>query len=204
MEDIDLSNDIDTSLFLSRARDFFQSKGIEESIKILFKVLYGEDARVIDLEDYLIKPSSANYIRRQVLIAEQLSGSNPQDLVGETLFSSVNPDVTGSISEVDIISRNNKDYYRLSLFLGFSDDIILENDFVLPGKTQVIGNTLAGNSVISVDTTIGFSDSGTLICGNNTIQYTSKSINQFYGCTGINEDINDADLIRENLSLIHI
>lgn len=201
LEDIDLSDDIDVSLFLSNARDFFQSKGIEESIKILFKVLYGEDAKIIDLEKYLAKPSAASYIRRKVLVAEKISGGDPQQLVGETLFSSNDPDVKGSISEVDIITRNRKEYFQISLFIGFSDDILLENDFSLPGKTQVIGNVPAGSNIITVDTTIGFPDSGTIISGNNNIQYTSKSVNQFFGCTGIDEDISDIDEIRENIEI---
>jgi hypothetical protein len=198
LENIDLSSDIDVSLFLANARSFFQSKGIEESIKILFKVLYGEDAKIIDLEEFVLKPSSANYVRRQVLVAEKLSGDDPSLLVGETLFSSVDPDITGSISEVDIITRSNKTYYQISLFIGYSDDIISENKFTLPGKSRVIGNVPSGSTVITVDTTIGFPDKGKLICGDNTIEYTSKSINQFFGCTGIVEDIADVDLIRED------
>ena len=36
-----------------------------------------------------------------------------------------------------------------------------------------------GDTVINVDSTIGFPESGTLISGQNKITYTSKSINQF-------------------------
>ena len=57
--------------FIKHARNFYQSKGIEESVVILFKVLYGVTAKVIDLEGRLIKPSSADYIRREVVVAEQ-------------------------------------------------------------------------------------------------------------------------------------
>ena len=43
-----------------------------------------------------------------------------------------------------------------------------------------------GSSIISVDSTIGFGQTGTLISsGNSQIDYSSKSINQFFGCTGI-------------------
>ena len=198
LENLDLSNDIDVSLFLSNARSFFQSKGIEESINILFKVLYGTSAKVVDTEKFLIKPSSTNYVRRQVLVCEKLDGDNPSLLVGESLFSQKNPDVAGSISSVDIITRNAKVYYRIGLFIGYSDDILLENNFTLPGKSRVIGDVYVGSTVITVDTTIGYPDSGQLSCGNNTITYKSKSINQFFGCSGVSENITDGDLIIED------
>ena len=38
--------------------------------RILFNVLYGETPSVINLEDYVTKPSDANFIRREVCVAE--------------------------------------------------------------------------------------------------------------------------------------
>ena len=49
-----------------------------------------------------------------------------------------------------------------------------------------------------MDSTVGFGTTGTLISGANTIDFTSKSINQFFGCTGITSKINTADDIRSN------
>jgi len=72
LEDQKFVNDLDVGNFIKRARDFYQSKGIAESIRILFKVLYGVQAEVIDLETRLIKPSSADYIRREVIVAESI------------------------------------------------------------------------------------------------------------------------------------
>ena len=63
-EDLKFTDDLDVGNFIKHARNFYQSKGIAESIRILFKVLYGVYADVIDLEGRLVKPSSANYLRR--------------------------------------------------------------------------------------------------------------------------------------------
>ena len=41
LEDNDFSENIDVGNFVKFARSFYQSKGIEESVRILFKVLYG-------------------------------------------------------------------------------------------------------------------------------------------------------------------
>ena len=72
LEDYDFVSDLDVGNFIKYARNLYQSKGIEESIKILFKVLYGVEATVIDLESRLVKPSSADYIRRETVVVEAI------------------------------------------------------------------------------------------------------------------------------------
>ncbi len=56
LEDNDFSENLDVGNFVKFARSFYQSKGVEESIRVLFKVLYGVDAKILDLENNLIKP----------------------------------------------------------------------------------------------------------------------------------------------------
>ena len=65
LENIAFADEIDAGNFIKRAKDFYASKGTDEAIKILFKVIFAESPSIINLEDYLIKPSSANYIRRE-------------------------------------------------------------------------------------------------------------------------------------------
>ena len=62
-EDLDVDDELDVGNWIRQVRTFFQTKGSEESIIILFKVLYGEKPTVIDLENFLIKPSTAEYSR---------------------------------------------------------------------------------------------------------------------------------------------
>ena len=149
------------------------------------------------LEERLIKPSSAEYIRREVVIAENVSTFDPLKLEGQTVYKSTDVGTNASVSEVEILSRDNKTYYKISFFVGFSDRDLIEGLFTVPGKTKVIESVpVAGISTITVDSTIGFGSTGTIISGANTIDYTSKSINQFFGCTGINNAISIADDIR--------
>ena len=68
LENLDFVSDLDVGNFIKHARDFYQSKGTEEAVKILFKVLYGVDAQVIDLEGRLIKPSSAIMFAEKLLL----------------------------------------------------------------------------------------------------------------------------------------
>ena len=196
LEDNKFHSDIDVGNFVKFARSFYQSKGIEESIKILFKVLYGVNPKVTDLEERLIKPSSAEYIRREVVVVENVSIYDPLKLVGQTIFKSTDTGTNASVSEVEILNRKGKTYYKISLFVGFSDTDFIEGVFTIPGKTKVLESTPVGFSTITVDSTVGFGNTGTVISGNNIISYTSKSINQFFGCTGVNNAITTADDIR--------
>ena len=201
-EDISFTSDLDVGNFIKFARSFYQSKGLEESIKILFKVLYGVDSTILDLESNLIKPSDAEFVRREVVIADLITETgDPQNLVGQTIFKSDDLETNASVSGVEIFNREGKTYYQLSLFVGYSDRDLIQGIFTVNPNTKVLNNVSAGSSVISVDSTVGFGTTGTIISGVNTIEYKSKTINQFFDCTGITNQINTADNIRINSNI---
>ena len=198
LENVDFVNNLDVSNFIKNSKSLYQSKGTEESFRILFNILYNETPTIVDLEQYLIKPSSAEYIRREIVLAEAISG-NPSNLVGQTIIKSNDNDTRASISEVEPITRAGKVYYKIALFVGFNDIDLIEGTFNIPGKTKVIGNVSVGSSVITVDSTVGFGQTGTLVSGISTnIFYKDKSINQFYGCENIIDDISTSDDIRSD------
>ena len=55
LEDTPFVSDLDAGNFIKEARSLYQSKGTEESFRILFNVLYGIDPKIVDLEQFLIK-----------------------------------------------------------------------------------------------------------------------------------------------------
>jgi len=190
-------SDLDVGNFIKHARNFYQSKGIEESIRILFKVLYGVSAKVIDLETRLIKPSSAEFVRREIIVAEPISG-NPLGLEGQTVFRSVDTDTSGSVSDVEIFTRNNRTFYKLGLFVGYNDRDLVEGTFGVPGFSRSLEEVSIGSSVISVDSTIGFGQTGELNVSGNVITYQNKSINQFFDCVGVTSAISLGEGVRAN------
>ena len=198
LEDNDFADNLDVGNFVKFARSFYQSKGIEESIRVLFKVLYGVESRVLDLEGNLIKPSDAEFIRREVVVADLITpNGEPQNLTGQTIFKSTDTATNASVSEVEIIKRDGKNYFKIALFVGFSDRDLIEGVFTVPGSTKVLDKVDVGDTIINVDSTVGFGTTGTVISGaNSEINYTSKSINQFFGCSGIGVGIGTADNIR--------
>jgi len=197
LEDVDFVSNLNVGNFIKEARSFYQAKGTDDSFRILFNVLYGVTPRVVNLEDFLIKPSSAEFIRREVAIAEVISG-DPSKLIGQTIKKSTDDITSASVSEVEPFTRNNKQYFKISLFVGYDDFSAIQGNFTITPNTKCLKNVPIGASVISVDSTIGFNESGTIISGNNTITYTDKSINQFFGCSGITSEISISSVIRSD------
>ena len=157
-------------------------------------MLFGETPRIINLEEYLIKPSDARFIRKEICIAEAISG-DPAKIIGQTLTKSTDPTTNASISSVEIFTRDQKVYYKVGLFVGYGDNSNVQGNFIITPNSKVLENVSIGASIISVDSTIGFGQTGTVYSGNNTIAYVDKSINQFLGCSGVVDTITATDNI---------
>jgi len=186
LEETDFYSGINVGNFIKEAKSLYQTKGTDESFRILFNVLYGTTPDIINLENNLLKPSSADYIRRQVAIAEVISG-DPLKLKGQSLFrNDINADINASISEIEPFNRVGVGtYYKVGLFVGYDEISDVQGDFIVIPNSKSLEDVSVGSSIISVDSTIGFSTAGTIRSGINTISYSDKSINQFLNCTWV-------------------
>ena len=187
-EDKIFDSRIDAGNFIKSSRSFYESKGTNDSFRILFNVLFGETPKVINLEEYLIKSSNADFIRKEVCVAESISGDITK-IVGQTLTKSKDSAVYASISSVEIFTREQKQYFKIGLFVGYSDNSNVQGNFTITPNSKILENVSVGASVISVDSTIGFGQTGTIYSKNNTIIYSDKSVNQFLGCSGVGNTI---------------
>ena len=201
-EERQLDSDLNKRLFIKQSKDFYSSKGTDQSFEILFRALYGEDVRVIKPRDYLFTPSDADYKTSKQVVVESIEG-DPMDLINRNLFQDDVydfPKANGAINNVEKIIRGEKTYYRLSLDFDRKLDRVTE-DFSIHPNTKVIDSVSIGSTVLTVDSTVGFGTTGVLIAdfGNgtsNSIQYTSKSLNQFFGCSGVDKDISPTQDLR--------
>ena len=182
-EDLDVADDLNVGNWIRNVRSFFQTKGSEESIVILFKVLYGETPRVVDLENFLIKPSTAEYSRRDYAVAIPVKG-NPTQLKGRTIFEVGNPSVFGAVSEIETFTRDQNLYYRIYFFVS-NDEIGNEKKlFTVPARSYTQRPWNPGDTTITVDSTIGFRNNGKFITEDGVeFEYEQKSVNQFLGVT---------------------
>ena len=117
-------------------------------------------------------------------------------LVGLKIYqdSFINPTASGAVANVEAIYLKSKKYFKIS----FSKGTII-NKFKVSTKTKVVG-TASTTEVTTVDSTIGFGDSGNFYYLNSDgryslATYTSKSNNQFFGCTGISTTLIESDPI---------
>jgi hypothetical protein len=196
-EEIEFDPRINVPNFISESRSFYETKGTDECYKILFKVLYGEDVKIIKPDEFTFKPSDDKWTICESFVCELISG-DPTKIVGQTLFQNQDLDnnilpASGSIYSVNRFYLNNKTYYKVNLFSGYSNNLSSNGSifgtFVETPKTYVVEDTLEGSSIITVDSTIGFKTSGTIVVNGVEISYTDKTINQFLNCSGIVEFI---------------
>ena len=199
----DTNKKVNEKNFIIHSNDFYSTKGTDTSFEILFKAIYGDIATVIRPRDFLIAPSNANYKITKDIVVEPIIG-NPIQLYNRTLFQKQYQGLTetfATIAHVEEIIRNEKKYYVLSLDYDYDKDISVRGsifgEFSVHAKTKALDYIKKESNSLTVDSTIGFPDSGELAVksskGNELIiSYTSKNNNQFLGCN-ITEDINIAE-----------
>ena len=198
-EDRALDNAVDKANFLRQAKDFYASKGTDEAVKILFNVLFNERSEVIKPIEFLLAPSDADYVVTEDLVAELISG-NPTNVIGQTLYQTDNNDVSASIFNVQRTERNNREYYTISLSKGSE-----KGNFSVTGSSSLIENVAIGATVVTVDSTVGFANSGSIYIGaGQTVgiaTYDSKSSTQFFGLTGITSAYTNGEFVRGNKTI---
>jgi hypothetical protein len=193
LQGVDFTSNLNVGNFIKEARTLYESKGTAESFRILFNVLFGETPTVVDLEQFLIKPSDAKFIRRNVAVVDVISG-DPTKLFGQTIKKSTDESTTASVSEVETITRKGKTYYKLNFFIGYDDTYPnVTGTFSITPNTKVVEDVTLNNigTIITVDSTVGFAESGSIFYNGNKIFYSEKTINQFLGCyVDSNQSIN--------------
>lgn len=206
-EDLNFDSRIDIPNFISKSKDFYQSKGTDESFEILFKVLFGEKVEVIKPKDFLFAPSDDKWIVVENFVCDLFEG-NPLKINGQTLFQNKNTsgsilEASGSIYAISSFNVKEKVFYKVSIFSGFSNNLSpkgsIFGEFKTTPKTYVVSDVSANSSTIPVLSTIGFDSSGKLIIEGSEITYTDKTTTEFLNCSGIVNTIkNSTEVYSDN------
>jgi len=175
-------------------KDFYLSKGTKIATEYLFKILFSEDVDVSYPKDELIKPSDATWSVETILRVELISG-DPRNIIDSQLFQyadAVDTNVRNAtclVENVIAINTGVGTIYELSI-----SEETLEGKFTIPYKTTLVEPVNQTDSIITVDSTIGWPErNGLIILGDEEyVQYKEKSLNQFIECTrsknGVVED----------------
>jgi len=209
----DLDEKLNKPQFIRQSKDFYSTRGTDESFNILFGALYGEKVDVIRPIDDVISPSNAIFQKTKDFIVEPYIG-DPEDLVNRTLYQDNFENIPKAYASVGFVQKipvgvNTNTFYKLS----FDDGQTIPDgttgltygDFSFHPKTKIIGQVSIAQTYIDVDSTLGFPNSGTLsfLYENGTLgvcTYSEKTVNQFLGIntTGITTSIADNTSIDQN------
>ena len=127
---------------------------------------------------------------------------NPENLIGYQIRSN-NELYSGPVSRIDVISRNNKDVYRIELFYGYDDSDVSEGNFNITPRTKVTESVSVASTIVTVDSTVGFSKNGTFTVNEQQVSYTDKNLTQFFGCSGISSSITCSSDLYFNSDVIY-
>ena len=193
---------------LTRAKDFYTTKGTDISYKILFRVLFNEEVDIIKPQDYMLRPSDNKYFITKNLLVEKIFGDlDPLTLSGETLFQQTPSGVSNAaIYNIEFRPFNNKVLYEISL-----DPETINLNFISTKKTNLLEKSSINQNILTVDSTVGFPNSGELVVQSAnanipvTISYKEKTLNQFLGVDGniIPFEFGDT-LIENNFAYVNI
>ena len=186
---------------LSRAIDFYTTKGTDTSFRLLFSALFGKEISIIKPQEYLLRPSDNNYFVTRNILVEPIKNYNfdLSTIKGKTIFQEIDElEASASIYSLEYRPFNDKDLYEIYL-----DGTSFVNNFKSTKKTNLSKSAAIGSNNIFVDSTIGFPSSGKLLVKTKNatdpvvITYQDKTNNQFLGVSGIIFDLNFGDEIYE-------
>ena len=66
-----LNSGVDQRNFIYNVDSFYKSKGTDQSFKILFRALFGEEVEIIKPSEFLFRPSDADYKVTQDYVVEE-------------------------------------------------------------------------------------------------------------------------------------
>ena len=191
---------IDVRTAIKTVKDFYSTKGTSFSIGYLFKLLYGETVSISYPKDQIIKPSAATWSVDTILRATLVTG-DPDDIKDGLLTQDADiadPNIKQASALIEnfiSIKTSNVEIFELVL----SEETI-EGSFVVPYKTKLAEPLGTEDSIITVDSTIGWPERNGefLIGGTELVQYKEKSLNQFIECTrSVNNVVEDWDSATE-------
>ena len=179
-----IDSDIDVVTLIKNIKDFYASKGTSVSIEFLFRCIFDEEVTVKYPKDYVIKSSYSDWTVDDIIKVEAIVG-DPYDLIGIEIKQT---DLSGgslSSAIVDTIIVNNitnypsgnKNIYEIRL------NVLNRSNFKVSSETILRRSLSTTDTVITVDSTIGFPErNGIIEIGNEVITYRYKSFNQFFDC----------------------
>lgn len=179
-----LKTAVDKRSLIKYIGQFYRSKGTEKSIQFLFNTVIagGPENRpsVYNPSDFTYKSSTSDWTQGYALRAKVLSG-NVEDLIGKQIVQEAGQRNGYASAIVDNVrfdsSVDGEDTYNLFLATETINGI-----FEYTSKTELtkeIEATDGAGTRINVESTLGWTDTGSLLIGSEIFTFDDKNITQF-------------------------
>lgn len=196
-----ISPDVNRSTILQNIKDFFQSKGTKLGVQTLFRMIFKEDdVDVFYPGDRMIKASTSTWSQSKIMRVSPL----PEEVLGDVEFDYyVQPDAITS-EHIYLKSYNDNKIYAQAMSdfeksYGYGDKVEYElrvntegviGNFITNPSTTLTRDVFRTNTApldidvttITVESTLGFPESGHIFIDSEMIEYENKSSNQFLNC----------------------
>ena len=194
-----VSPEVTRSVILSKIQDFYKAKGTKLGIKALFKILFAQnDVEVTYPGDRMIVPSKSTWNESEILRVVPVPDTfcdfeknnvNPGKLINSELLlkSYLDEKVYARMICDYISSYPYEDEVQYEMFIqkdSIKGKVIANPNTILTRNLNKDGTIDDRRDVytITVETTLGFPNSGIVFIDDEAISYTSKTFNQFLGC----------------------
>lgn len=183
--DYNYTEELNLVNFIKHIKSLYSRKGTSESFNILIRALFNTNNETIYPRDNLFIPSGSTYVKKNLIRVGAISGS-PLELIGQRIFQE--PDDIelpsfGTYTEGNYVYINNvtERFTETGSIFELEFDNYHERLKINP-TTRLLRELIPNNTIINVDSTIGFPESGYILIGSEVISYASKNLNQFLGC----------------------
>lgn len=179
-----LKGEIDKRTLIKNIQKFYRSKGTDSSIKFIFNTIIAKDAdnkpSTYDPKDFTYKASESDWINVFALKVKIISG-NPEDLIGKQIIQSETNSYGYASATVDnVYADGTLDGEQIWNIVLAPETV--NGFFAVSTKTRLerpIQSNAGVGSRINVFSTIGWDNFGSILVGNEIIQFSEKNITQF-------------------------
>ena len=179
-----LKEAVDKRSLIKNIGQFYRAKGTEKSIQFLFNTVIagGQENKpeVYNPSDFTYKSSTSDWTQGYALRVKVLSG-NVKDLIGKVIVQEEGPRNGYASATVDNVRFDSTVDGEVTYNLFLATETI-NGIFEFTAKTELTKEILSTDSVgdrISVASTLGWDNTGSLLIGGETITFNDKNITQF-------------------------
>jgi hypothetical protein len=172
-----LKKQINRSVLIKNIKDFYATKGTEQSIKFIFNSIVAEDSSDIPTVYYpknsVYKSSTGEWINKYGLKVKIFSG-DVSNIVGQRIVQRPENDKKYASAIVESVDDIGDGFYEIVL-----NPSSVVGEFSILAKTKLSKDFLPTDNYINVVSTSGWDSIGSILIDGETINFSSKNIRQF-------------------------